>query len=203
VLEAYGKGIGQLKFSRDGHQLVALYLSWTIRLWDTESAKCKEVIELSESQISDIIDDAGDPISRVSISPCGNLLAISDSPSIRVWDLQEQKDVMVLKGLDFAKRCIEWSPCGGWIAVGCHDRTVRLSQTSNKGSVVKKSDMLTVRDISGSVSCLAWSPTNPLEFATGCRSGSVCVWRIEEFNGKFRVQLVWDSLVGRLTASGT
>ncbi|GJJ78312.1 hypothetical protein EMPS_10671 [Entomortierella parvispora] len=190
VLEGHAKGIEHLTFSPTGRQLISVCEGRTIRLWDTESAEYLRDFDITGFS--------------VSFSPCGSMLSILNSRSIRIWDLQEKKDVIVLKALDEFSRSVAWRSDGTWIGAGAFlNDSVHLWKISGEGTKRVVSDKRVIRDFLGPVRCLTWSPTNPLEFATGCDDGSVCVWRFAEGKGGDQLQLAWSSLTGRLTASGT
>jgi len=59
----------------------------------------------------------------------------------------------------------------GW---GGNDNTVRLWKISYEGQVIKRSEEMVIRDFLGWTFCVAWSPTDPMEFATGSIDGYVC-----------------------------
>jgi len=189
ALEGNSAPILQLIFSPNGRQLFAVVLREPSRLWDTESASLMEVPEISGS--------------AASFSPCGRMLAIGDGDRVHLWNLQDKNDVTILAELEDDAACIVWSPCGVWIAAGFLDGGVRLWKMSNLESVLKGSEVMFIRDIPEPVSCLTWSPIAPLTFATASMTGYVCVWRIAEANGLFRLQMVWGSFPSRLTAFGT
>ncbi|GJJ76113.1 hypothetical protein EMPS_08472 [Entomortierella parvispora] len=189
ALKGYTASVLQLTFSPSGHQLVAVVLHAPICLWDTESATLMQVPEISGS--------------AASFSPCGSVLAIGDSESLHLWNLRE-KDTTLFAELESDANCMVWSPCGVWLAAGFPDGALRLWKMSNNGSVFMASNVISVRDISEPVSCLTWSPTDPLKFATGSMTGYICVWRIAKVKkDAYRLQSVWDSFPNRLTAFGT
>ncbi|GJJ77583.1 hypothetical protein EMPS_09942 [Entomortierella parvispora] len=189
LLEGKAGPFMKLAFSPDSRQLISLCLDQTIQLWDIERASCTEELDFIGYY--------------ASFSPCGRMIAILTEDSVRLWDLQEKRDLVSLEGLGESAHCIEWSPCGGWIAAGCEDGTVHLWRLFKEGSELKTANVIVIQDFLGPVRCLIWSPLGPLEFATGCDDGSLCLWRIVQFyEGGYRAQLVWGSLAGRLTATG-
>ncbi|GJJ76144.1 hypothetical protein EMPS_08503 [Entomortierella parvispora] len=188
LLEGFPARVTKLKFSPSGCQLISLSGNGTIILWDTERAEKIENLKISGSNFS--------------FSPCGNVLVILDGISVYLWDLQERRGALLVAELEGIANCVEWSPCGSWIAMGHEDRTVRLWRMSDGGSGPVRSEEIVILDIFSPVSCLTWSPTDPLEFAIGCFDGSVFVWRVAEVQGSFRVELVWDSSASRLTVTG-
>ncbi|KAG0369856.1 hypothetical protein BGX24_002259, partial [Mortierella sp. AD032] len=58
----------------------------------------------------------------------------------------------------------------------------------------------------GAVQSVAWSPTEDLEFVTGCEDHSVRVWRISSTSGRSNssnmcVSMVWGSNIGQLVVA--
>ncbi|KAG0081775.1 hypothetical protein BGZ90_004820 [Linnemannia elongata] len=136
----------------------------------------------------------------MAYSPDGQRLVLgTDASSIMLWDLQSNKPDVKLEGHTDDVSSVAFSACGKWILSGSDDKTARLWS----GEVDSWSCVAVVSGCSEAVASVAWNPVVPMEFATGCRDGSVQVWRISGAKeGNVAVQLHWSSHIGQLCASG-
>jgi WD40 repeat protein len=141
----------------------------------------------------------------LACSPDGQRVALGGgTSSIYLWDLYSTKPHHELEGHTDDIICVAYSPCGKWILSGSADRTIRLWHLRT-GEVDDWSCVVAVGGSSDTVESLAWNPVVPMEFASGCRDGSVRVWRIltgGEGDGEYAsVRMLWGHDVARLAAS--
>lgn len=120
------------------------------------------------------------------------------SHSVHVSGPESERRDFELKGHDQEVLCAAFSPCDSRILTGSRDKTVRLWS-----SKVDSWTCISIeREFSEAVTCIAWNPVVLTDFVTGCRDGSVQVWRISsaEARDDVSIALVWGSSVGRLSA---
>ncbi|KAF9124282.1 hypothetical protein BGW39_008315 [Mortierella sp. 14UC] len=144
----------------------------------------------------------GAMIRSLAYSPNGLELAIATESAIFLWDLRSDEPGVELDRRQNMVHCIAYSPCGTWILTGGSDTTIRLWRYQ-AGEIDRWFFVFAMGGRTEAVLCLAWNPVVPLEFVTGCKDGSVRVWRIticDDGEG-VSVGLVWGSGVGRLCVS--
>ncbi|KAG9063966.1 hypothetical protein KI688_004080 [Linnemannia hyalina] len=196
VLIEYGGDDGEmincLVFSATGHQLAVGTGSGSIWLFDPQS---KGLI-MSKSILVGI--------GAMSFSPDGQQLAVGTTASwINFWSLQSEERAIDLMGHAGCVNSIAYSPCGEWIASGSWDKTVRVwRRRQPPGDAENWSCVSTVCSYFDMVLDIAWSPTVPMEFVTGCRDGSVRVWRVSSDGGDVVVKLLWGTNLAVLNAEG-
>lgn len=117
------------------------------------------------------------------------------SYSIHVNDPELRKD-FELEGHGHEVVCAAFSPCGTGILSSSRDKTVRLWLDKVNSWFCAA----VVPEFSETITCLAWNPVVPLEFVTGCRDGSVRVWRVSSDEGDVSVNLIWGTDVTGLTS---
>ncbi|KAF9271506.1 hypothetical protein BGZ88_006037 [Linnemannia elongata] len=140
----------------------------------------------------------------ISFSPNGQHLAVGTlSGLICLWGLQSEDCAIELRGHTEAVYCIAYSPCGGWIASGSEDRTVRVWRRRRPpGDTESWSCVSTIHGYFDKVFDIAWNPTVPMEFVTGCKDGSVRVWRVSSNGEDVFVKLLWGTNLAVLHADG-
>ncbi len=77
------------------------------------------------------------PVSCVSFSPCGKLLAVGEKghrPRIVLWDMETRAPIAELQGHQFGVSCVAWSPSASLLASAGfqHDGCVLLYDVSTK-----------------------------------------------------------------------
>jgi WD40 repeat protein/Cdc6-like AAA superfamily ATPase len=88
----------------------------TIRLWDTRSGQCHQILTKHT-----------DWIRALAVDPRGQWLASGSSDqTIRLWDVQSGQCQQVLEGHIDQVRTLAVDPHGQWLASGSSDQTIRL-----------------------------------------------------------------------------
>lgn len=122
---------------------------------------------------------------------------------IYFWGLQSEESGIELRGHTMGVRCIAYSPCGEWIASGSQDKTVRVWRRRQPPGVNESwSCVSTVHGFLHDLLDIAWNPTVPMEFVTGCMDESVRVWRVSSDGEGVVVKLLWGTNLAVLYAYG-
>ncbi|KAF9281116.1 hypothetical protein BGZ88_011813 [Linnemannia elongata] len=160
---------------------------------DTQSGMCLRTLQLS-----------GLMVSALAYSPSGEQIAIGTwNSTIYLWDLAFGRPEIKLRfGHSTTVSCVAYSPCGEWIVSGGDDKMVRLWRR-HTGSEERWELTNTVSGFLGGIHSVAWRPTWPLEFVTGCEDHSVRVWRVLSFPDEkgVHVAMLWGSNIGQLVVS--
>jgi len=113
-------GASKLAFSPDGHTLIASGYS-AVWIWD-----------LATKNLLATLENAGNNIASIALTPDGKLLAVSGWAGIdklyeiNLWDIESQKQLTSLIGHTGWIRKLAFSPDGRLLASGSVDGTVRL-----------------------------------------------------------------------------
>ena len=190
VLSGHNDVVTVAAFSPNGRQLVTSGLDRTILVWATEAAECT------------IVWDYGS--GALAYSLCGTFLAMTDWATLHIWDFSAEEFVHQSDLHESAIGSIDWSPCGEWIATAGMDCSVRLWKKQMNGSKPSWSCKAQVREFEGEVCSVSWNQAARLEFVTGCRDRSVCVWKVveDDVGAKVQVNMVWGSFLSRLNCTG-
>ncbi|KAG0067078.1 hypothetical protein BGZ89_006518 [Linnemannia elongata] len=183
-----------LAFSPCGSRLAVGSMSESMSITDTQSGLCLRTLQLS-----------GLMVSALAYSPSGEQIAIGTwNSTIYIWDLAFGRPEIRLRfGHSTTVSCVAYSPCGEWIVSGGDDKTVRLWRRQ-AGSEERWELTNTVSGFFGGIHSVAWRPTGPLEFVTGCEDHSVRVWRVMSSPDEkdVHVAMLWGSNIGQLVVSG-
>ncbi|KAF9899666.1 hypothetical protein EC991_008511 [Linnemannia zychae] len=179
-------------FSPRGTRFVTAGIDDAVQLWDVET---REVLAT--------LQGCGKVNFAVAFSPNGGHIAVGGlDERLHLWDGESATPGAELRGHSDRINCVAYSADGLWIATGSTDKTVRLWRCKDDklSSHSKWTCVSVVTDFSGPIRSIAWSPTSPLEFVTGCDDHSVRVWRLVVAEGGTCVCLVWGSNIGQLVA---
>ena len=163
------KEIFSLSFSPDGKTIVAGGSDKTVRIWDVDTGKQKNIISERSLHFG---------IKSVSFSPDGRTIAGSSFNSVRLWDVKTGKRKAILTRHDFPPiRSVSFSPDGKMLASGGSGRSVRLWDVSNKRwwNVFKKRSIATFKGHVSSVTSVSFSPDSKT-LASGSDDGTILLW---------------------------
>ncbi|GJJ74457.1 hypothetical protein EMPS_06815 [Entomortierella parvispora] len=190
VLSGHSDVVTVAAFSPNGRQLVTSGFDRAILVWDTETAECTAVWDYESHDIA--------------YSPCGAYLAMADWATLHIWDFGALEFVHSSCLHEFAIESIAWSPCGEWIATAGIDCSVRLWKKQMEGFNPSWTCKTMIREFLGEVTSVAWNQAARLEFVTGSKDRSICVWRVveNETGTEVEVNMVWGSFPSRLNCTG-
>ncbi|KAF9150782.1 hypothetical protein BG015_007404 [Linnemannia schmuckeri] len=123
----------------------------------------------------------------VTYSPLGQQIALCADRYVKLRDEQTGGRQHRLKHDGFVQYAA-YSSCGRWIAVGCNNAVWIWSCTLDQTWKCRKilpCFFSTIKDI-------AWRP-GMREFVTGCRDGSIHVWKLENESSELSVRMVWST----------
>ena len=151
-----------VSFSSDGKSLTSGNYC-TAQLWDVKEKK--------ETAMLNLFPDAY----NVSFSPDGKLLATAEGwpdQSVRLWDMETQKEIAALKGHADVVFSVSFSPDGKLLASGSTDKTVRL------WDIEKQKEIAVLRGHNSSVWSVCFGPDGKL-LASGGGDSTVRIWDVE------------------------
>ena len=108
-----------------------------------------------------------------------DLCSVSWDHTIRVWDMNESKEKVNLRGAKVFLAC-DYSQINNLLATGNSDRHIRLWDPRNKSDILSEASLVK-RNLSshtGWVTCLKWSPTNSHQLVSGSFDCAVKLWDI-------------------------
>ncbi|KAG0378211.1 hypothetical protein BGX24_004471 [Mortierella sp. AD032] len=199
-----------LAFSPDGRQLATGDSNSTVCVYDLRRRILLKTLTLDHVEGSFVREPRSVSTLAFSSSP-GQQLALGDTNgSIHLWSTQfELSPGVELKGHMGTVICLAYSPNDQWIVSGSVDDTVRLwwadRQFGQSGPTSSWSNVVVVHGPLYSITCIAWNPSAPLEFVTGCKDKLIRVWRVSLSNSnsnnnsnndgesKVSVSLLWRS----------
>jgi WD40 repeat protein/serine/threonine protein kinase len=115
---------------------------------------------------------AGGPIKGLAFTPDGRRLASASwDRTVRVWDVDEGRTVLVLRDHTEPVLAVAVSPDGSWVASASADRTVKVWD-ANTGAVVR-----TLTGHTGGVQAVQFSPQGDLLASAG-RDKSIRLWKV-------------------------
>jgi WD40 repeat protein len=131
VLRGHTSGVFNVSYSPNGKWLATASKDKTVRIWEADTAECKEVA---------LCKGHGNDVYRVLFSPDSKLLAsASDDQSVRLWSVPSGELVRTLTGHTGDVYNLAFSPDGKMLASSSYDQTVRLweVQTGKELHVLK------------------------------------------------------------------
>ncbi len=121
---------------------------------------------------SDLVLVHRDPVESLAFSPAGNLLATAADKVVRLWAVDNGKEVRVLKGHGATVVSLAWHPAGGILASASHDGTVRFWE-------VPEGRQRTAFDWEiGKVQCVVFACDGMRSAACGDQ-GEIVVWDVD------------------------
>lgn len=129
-------------YSSNGEQLVTAGRDGTIRIWDSQLG-----IEISKMRSKgDITSMAISPDSRRLVTTYSEQFFGYGDPSIAIWDLQSERELISMKAHEGTIRTIAWHPSGDRIVSGSLDTTARMWETfpyqMDESSGTQESDLM-------------------------------------------------------------
>lgn len=117
--------------SPDGSVVAAVMQSEGVRFWNPETGDLLRTIRTSTTQ------------TPIAISPDGDLIAISNSDEVELWDTETLKKVDTLSvGFTvFSIQCIEFSPTGKYVAAGSFFSNAAIWEVESGDMVVTLEDI--------------------------------------------------------------
>jgi WD40 repeat protein/serine/threonine protein kinase len=164
-LSGHSTSIKAVAFSGDSQVLASGDLAGTIRIWDLATGKEKHLLR-----------DHTWAVLSVALSPDGRFLASGSSDAtVRVWDLALGHEIARPEPYHLGQvNSVAFSADGNLLASGSWDRTVRVWQKGTDARTWNLRHLL--RDPTGGVLSVAFSPSNDLRLAWGSMDGTVKVW---------------------------
>ena len=156
------KEITRLAFNPDGTTLVSECADTTVRLWNIENGKYKDIRT----------GDSTTGIHSLSMSPDGAMLASGGNDGIiQIWDTRTGERRNALTGHTSIVFALSFSPHGTTLASGAWDNTIRLWDTSTG----QQHGIL--RGHRGPINSLSYSPDGET-LASGDLKGDIHLWDV-------------------------
>ncbi|MGG6240956.1 beta-propeller domain-containing protein [Nodosilinea sp. AN01ver1] len=108
-----------------------------------------------------------------TFSPDGHWLATGIDDEICIWQVDEYRPSLTLKGHSGWVQSLAFSPDGSWLASGSHDQTVRLWDVET-GQCLK-----TLRRHQNTVQSVGFSPDGQM-LASGSVDQTICLWDVAQ-----------------------
>ncbi|KZL51711.1 serine/threonine protein kinase [Nodularia spumigena CENA596] len=172
--------VSSVAFSPDGRTLVSrsldiLSTSRTIKLWNLQTQQ--EFATLTGHSDEDVLTIGPDghilASGIVAISPDGRTLASgSFDGTIKLWNLQTQREIATLTGHSGSINSVAFSPDGRTLASGSWDNTIKLWNLQTQREIA------TLTGHSGSINSVAFSPDGRT-LASGSFDGTIKLWNLQ------------------------
>jgi WD40 repeat protein len=146
-------------FSRDGKMLVTGSVGGKIKIWDVATLKLVKTL-----------GPVGD-IGSLALSPDGRLLAMTQfwRPTVRLWDVIEERELPGLSGHSAMVWAVEFSPDGELLASASSDQTIRLWDVKNR------KELASFVGHESEIWSLAFSPTGEF-LCSGSKDETIALW---------------------------
>ncbi|KAK3842536.1 MAG: WD40-repeat-containing domain protein [Linnemannia gamsii] len=201
-----------LAFSSDGRQLATSDSNSTVCVYDLQTWTLMKTMTLDHKDEWPFVKEPR-LVSTMAFSSRGQQqLALGNrNGSIHLWSTQSELSPGVeLRGHESTVTCLAYSPCDQWIISGGFDKTVQLWRAPPQalpqaGQLRKRwTKVAVINGYLEPITCIAWNPSAPLEFVTGCEDNSIRVWKVSftstsnsisnnDGESKVSVRLLWRS----------
>ena len=116
ILRGHTGNVTNVVYSPDGKLLASTSSDASIRLWDSKTGMCLNLLTGHEHTVI-----------SAAFSPDGKLLASSSvDRTIRIWDISTGANISILTGHNDAVKSVVFSPDGNYLASASDDKTVRI-----------------------------------------------------------------------------
>jgi WD40 repeat protein len=143
----------------EGRPVVQQFVAGRVRVWDAASGRVLRTLH----------DGQEEPINSVAFSPDSTRLAGAAGQVVKVWDVRDGREVLLLKGHAADIRGVAFSPDGKRLASASNDRKVKLWDTATDKLI------RTFRGHTAAVASVTFSPDGK-RLAGGAGNGVVKVW---------------------------
>ncbi len=128
VLPSHTKPINSVGFSNDGQHVISASDDCTLRVWSSNLGKEKNVIKVKAGHML-----------CVAFHPQNNLRLVTGSSecTLHIWDLENNEEIVTMKGHTRAINHCEYSPDGKYIASASDDASIMLWDAQT-GELVRK-----------------------------------------------------------------
>jgi WD40 repeat protein len=177
ILKGHTKSVQTLAYTPDGQTLISAGDDCTIRLWDPQTGKVRQ-----------ILTDHEQPVVSLAVSPDGAQLASGGfDKDLRVWNFSSGVAEVIFT-FDFAITAIVYSPDGRWLVTGADmSRSYRERHPQSDHPVLRLIPLLDGdnwtprqwREDPPGVWALGFSPDGAT-LAVGQNNGAVILWNIQE-----------------------
>ncbi len=166
-----------IDLSPDGWYAVSGSKDRTIRIWSTHSKECLLTFELDADLMS------------VKFSPEGRYIAAGIGNTVKIWNIEESKLVMVLEGHEDVVTSIDISLDGRLIISGSKDHNAKLWDIESGRCLT------TLKGHTAEITAVAFCPDCRHVFSGGS-DGSVNIWNVSSGSGR----MLWQKGVIRSLA---
>jgi WD40 repeat protein len=184
ILKGHTGVVGCVTMSRGGRLAASSGWDNTIRVWDvleainSEQARKTGIYRGGEAYVYRGHQDA---VTTVVFSHDGQrLLSGSEDKTLRLWDMQTERELVCLRGHEGAVNSVALSGDNRWALSGSSDRTVRL------WDVEYKQELCRLEGHTAPVVRVAFCPGG-LQAVSGSEDGTIRVWQLPSFEERAKL----------------